>query len=833
MMKKQAAVLPILLSIMMFFLTSSFGVDTVCASLGQGQAANQILYVPGELLVKFKEGVSQDVARVSLATMGARVVKNIGSSGVSRIKLPAALSVEEAITRYSMDSNVEYAEPNYIRFIAVIPSDADFSELWGLDNTGQLVNGVTGTPDADIDAPEAWDITTGSDSVVIAVIDTGVTYNHPEMISNMWVNSLEQSGVLGVDDDGNGYIDDTYGWDFVDNDEDPEDYNSHGSHVAGTIAARGDNVTAITGVNWIAKIMAIRAASVTGFLAVDKIAEAIYYAVDNGAKIINASFGGSGFSQTSFDALSYAENHGVLFVAAAGNETADNDSNPHYPSSYSLSNIIAIAATDQNDSLASFSNYGATSVDVAAPGTNIYSTIPVFSYGSKVTIYSESFEPLPDPADWIEGGTNATWDFGVGTGVGGTDCLEDSPGANYSDNTDSVMVYANPFSSVKNNRYTLSFKVEYELEDSADFFYSSASGEGILWFLFNRKTGSSAGAFIDESVDLTFFADLFSSFYVGFWLESDSSVNNDGVYLDDLELYREPISVGGYDYDHNDGTSMATPQVVGVAGLITAQNPNYSHLQIRDAILDTVDSIPSLSGKILTGGRVNAFKAVTYLAPPTGVGANPAEGSIRLSWNSNSESALNGYIISYGTTASFGTEIDVGNVTSYLLGGLANGTRYYLAVKAYGDFPAAGTIEGNNSATATATPSIAEAVVDAVAKSAGDGGGCFIATAAYGSRMAQQVKTLADFRDKFLLTNSTGRILVRSYYKVSPPLADFIARHDTLRAVTRWSLLPLVGVSWLALKLGPMPSLAFMLMLLTLMAAATVSFCRRVRAAKA
>ncbi len=722
-MKNAATVMLFFSFFIMLCFTRPFKVEAVSTALAKGQTAVQIHYIPGELLVKFKKGVPPDKATATLATLGARGAREIKRSGVKRIKLPSGLSVEEAITQYSMDPNVEYAEPNYIRYPAVIPSDVDFTELWGLHNTGQLVNGVIGTVDADIDAVEAWDITTGSSGVVIAVIDSGVTRNHPELNANMWINSAEQSGVLGVDDDGNGYTDDIYGWDFVDSDEDPEDYNSHGSHVAGTIAAHGDNGTAITGVNWAAKIMALRAGSVTGYLTTDRIVEAIHYAADNGAKVINASFGGPGFSQTTYNAISYANNRGVLFVAAAGNSASDNDSSPDYPSGYSLPNIVAVAATDQNDSLASFSNYGATSVDVAAPGTNVYSTIPVFGYGPKVTMYSESFDPLPDPADWDASGINATWDFGVGTGVGGTNSLEDSPGGNYSNDAFSLMYYVNPSISVKNNRYTLSFKIKYELENSFDFFYSSASADSFLWYLYNPQTGSSAGAFLDESVDLTFFADFYSSFYFGFWFISDSLVNDDGVYLDDLELYREPININSYDYDHYDGTSMATPHVAGVAGLIKAQNPNYSHLQIRDALLDTVDTLPSLTGKMVTGGRINAFKAVTYLAPPANVVAKGKNEAIRLSWSPNSESALTGYIISYGTTTAFGTEIDVGNVTSYLIGGLTNGTRYYLAVRTKGNFPGIGSMEGNNSSTVTATPSLAEVVVEAVAKSVDDGGG--------------------------------------------------------------------------------------------------------------
>lgn len=825
-MKEKAGALLFWGFIAMFFLTSPLECDAAGNQLGKRQTLMKIYRVPGELLVKFKTGISQDEVKTSLAAKRARVVKKSKRSKVRRIKLPSDLSIDKAMIRYLMDPNVEYAEPNYIRYPEVIPNDVDFAELWGLENTGQVVNGVTGTAGADIDAPKAWDITTGSSSVMIAVIDTGVARNHPDLNLNMWVNSAEQIGVGGVDDDGNGYIDDIYGWDFVDNDGDPEDYYAHGSHVAGTIASRGDNVTAITGVNWTAKIMAIRAGGVSGFFT-STIAEAIYYAVDNGAKVINASFGGPGFSQTTYDAISYANDHGVLFVAAAGNDSSDNDSNPFYPSNYSLPSIVSVAATNQNDSMASFSNYGSTSVDVAAPGTNTYSTIPTFSYGPQVTVYSESFDPLPNPGVWNVSGANFTWDFGVGTGVGNTNCLEDSPGGNYLDNTNSLMYYTNSFNSVKNNRYTLSFSVQYELENPSDLFYSVTSPDGNSWWSLDYETGNSGGAFVPRAIDYTFMADLYSSFYLGFWLFSNSSQTLDGVYLDDLHLYREPININSYSYAYYQGTSMASPHVAGVAGLVKAQNPNYSHLQIRDSILNTVDSKPALSGKMVTGGRVNAFGAVTYIAPSTGVVAVGRYEFVTLSWNPNSESTITSYVLSYGTTPALGTVVNVGNVTTYQVNGLINGTIYYFAVKARADFPGLGTIEGKNSSTVTATPSPAEKVVKAVAQSGSSGGGCFIATAAYGSRMAREVRILAQFRDNFLLTNAAGRILVKYYYEVSPPLTEFIAKHDTLRAVVRWSLLPLVGVSWLALKLGPTATLV--LLVLVLMSGATVAVFRKIR----
>jgi subtilisin family serine protease len=673
----------------------------------------------------------------------------MGLFGVERIKLPSDISVEEAVALYETDPNVEYAEPNYIIHFMAMPNDPNFEELWGLHNEGQDVNGVTGTADADIDAPEAWDITTGSSDVIIAVTDSGVAHFHPEINPNRWVNSVELNGAGGVDDDGNGYVDDIYGWDFWDNDGNPEDHNSHGTHVAGTIAARGNNVVGITGVNWNAKIMALRVGGMVG--TAGDATDAIIYAVDNGADIINASWGGPDYSQTVYNAIVYANDQGILLVCAAGNEGTDNDSTRNYPTCYEVDNIISVAATDQDDSLVSFSNYGVTSVDVGAPGENVYSSIPEFTCGTPVVLYTENFDPFP--AGWGSGGDNCTWDFASGTGFGGTNCLEDSPGGNYDNDTFSFMGYGTPFTPVKNHRYTLSFNIKADLENSFDLLWLAGSEDGVNWFnpdlelwcLDNYYTGTTVG-FIDHTFNLTAMADILPRFYFGFGLFSDDSITRDGVYIDNLELYREPQNISSYSYDYYAGTSMSAPHVSGVAALVKAQNLNYTHIQIRDAIVNTVDILPSLSGKVATGGRVNAFKAVTYLAPTAHVVATAGEGSVTLSWNANRESALTGYKVLYGSTAAFGMESNVGKVTIHEVTGLMGGTKYHFAIRALGNFPVEGLLQGALSETVTATPSAPD-------DDGGGGGGCFIGTAAFAAPVEAHVKVLRKFRDFFLLTN--------------------------------------------------------------------------------
>jgi uncharacterized repeat protein (TIGR01451 family) len=341
-------------------------------------------YVPGELLVKFKSGTPAVIEQGVHAAMGAvrKRELRLRSGRVTQIRLPHGMTVEEGVTRYRNNPNVEYAEPNYLRHVMLVPNDTRFGELWGLNNTGQPVNGKKGTADADIDAPEAWDVTTGSSNVVIAVVDSGVDWTHPDLAANIWTNPTPGAS---------GHPGDLHGWDFVDNDNDPtaEDDISHGTHVAGTIAAVGNNNLGVTGVMWTAQIMPVRFIDASGNGDIGLEVNAIQYAIDNGAKIINASFGGAGFSLTEYNEIAAANAAGLLLVAAAGNEKANNDTTPSYPASYdvpnlshpALPNIIAVAATTQTDALASFSNYGVTSVHLGAPGTNILSTVNMPTVG--------------------------------------------------------------------------------------------------------------------------------------------------------------------------------------------------------------------------------------------------------------------------------------------------------------------------------------------------------------------------------------------------------------------------------------------------------------------
>ena len=352
-------------------------------------------YIGGEVIVGLEEGATQaDLAALNRST-DATTEEDLPRSDVNLVVLPPDLSVGEAVQRYETSPDVEYAEPNFLIYPTRTPDDPHFNRLWGLNNTGQTIGNRAGTSDADVDAPEAWDTWTGTRDTVVAVIDEGVDISHPDLRGNIWTNPGEVPG-NGVDDDNNGYVDDVHGYDFANDDAsvyDPDPISGsgdeHGTHVAGTIAAEGDNATGVAGGSWQARIMALKFLGPNSGSTLDAV-EAINYAVKNGARISNNSWGYVGSpSRALQDAISKADAAGHLFVAAAGNGGPDgigddndaNSSNTNYPSSYNNPNIIAVAATDNRDRLASFSNYGSTTVDLAAPGVDIASTLPNGSYG--------------------------------------------------------------------------------------------------------------------------------------------------------------------------------------------------------------------------------------------------------------------------------------------------------------------------------------------------------------------------------------------------------------------------------------------------------------------
>lgn len=283
----------------------------------------------------------------------------------------------------SVKSNqaVEYIEPNYYYYLDRRPDDSNYKYQWGIKNIGQQDNdGNTGEAGVDIDVEDTWDVTTGSNNVVVAVIDTGIDLKHKDLKNNIWINEKELNGKEGVDDDGNGYTDDVNGYSFDESTSSPKDDHGHGTHCAGVIGAKGNDAIGIAGVNWKVKLMAVKFLSKDGRGTLDGALKSIVYAVDNGAKILSNSWGGGAESQAMKDAISYSLSKGALFVAAAGNNGSDTDLEPHFPSSYDVGNVISVAAINNLGNLADFSNFGIKSVDIAAPGVNILSTLPTDIY---------------------------------------------------------------------------------------------------------------------------------------------------------------------------------------------------------------------------------------------------------------------------------------------------------------------------------------------------------------------------------------------------------------------------------------------------------------------
>ena len=326
-------------------------------------------YNPERILIKPKRNTRGEQMRQLHAKAQGRLHRAYPRLGnLQVVTLAKGKDVKEALREYRKSGLVEYAEPDFRYHTKATPNDLD-SALWGLNNTGQS----GGTSGADIDAVSAWDIRTSASSVIVAVSDSGIRYTHEDLAQNMWVNPGETPG-NGIDDDANGYIDDVYGPNIVTGSGDPSDDVGHGTHVAGTIGAVGNNNKGVVGVAWQVKLMAVKWIDSTGSGYLSDGIESIDYAVARGAKIINASWGGGCYSQSLYDAIEAAGQSGVIFVAAAGNDYLDNDQFYTYPASYNLDNIVSVSATTRNDDLATFSNHGRYKVNIAAPGKDIKST---------------------------------------------------------------------------------------------------------------------------------------------------------------------------------------------------------------------------------------------------------------------------------------------------------------------------------------------------------------------------------------------------------------------------------------------------------------------------
>lgn len=654
-------------------------------------------YVEGQVLVKFKEnkinlkqsnGISK--AREFAQNKNLNLEKTIEKSNVAVLKTRGE-SIKNAIDRLKSDSNVQYAEPNFIRApFAITSNDTYRNELWGLDNFGQTVNGAVGASDADIDAPESWGLSEGNSSVVVAVIDTGVYYNHSDLQANMWdgTNCKDENGdvIAGGCN---------YGYDYEDNDNTPlPASSSHGTHVAGTIAGVKNNSKGIIGVAPGVKIMALKFG-----LDVASEVRAIDFAIQNGAKIINASYGGLYYSQTEYDAINRFRSSGGIFIAAAGNSGVNNDSGTHsYPSDYNLDNIISVAATDQNDNLASFSNYGATSVDIAAPGVNILSTVADISSSQILNETFESVAPPLLPTDWTKTNDWGTYDIG---GAWGKVLYGDVVNVPYKDDVAVNSTATSPtFNLNGSSKTTISFwarcDTEYSTTSWTDYMALETSADGVTFselvrwdeaeldLRYNGDT-SDAGTAVYYFQDLTIpQSQLTANFKFRFrWATNGNLITGsigDGCLVDDIEINK--YSLGSNElYSYYNGTSMATPHVAGLAALVWSHNLSQNYSQVKNMIVNTGDTKASLNGKTVSGKRVNANNALLTVNGPVITGlANDATPTKSKTWNWDSSDVNDQFRYAIDQSATWTPTGAYGSVKTATQSA-GNGT-YYLHVQA-------------------------------------------------------------------------------------------------------------------------------------------------------
>jgi subtilisin family serine protease len=536
-----------------------------------GQAAPD--YVEGEVIVTFKATatLSRATATLNKRSLGfTRHFAWLSSKRQRQMGLVhhATRTTAALIADLKNDPDVEMVEPNYLRHVSATPNDTRFAEMWSLQNTGQSVNGTTGTAGADVKflPARAMARTINPAQVVVAVVDTGVDYVHPDLAANMWVNSGEIAG-NGIDDDGNGFIDDVNGYDFVGSTGAPADSGYHGTHVSGTIAAVGNNALGTIGVNERAQIMACKVSSDGSTISTSAEIEALQYIAQmksRGVNIVavNASYGGGSSSSSESAAIQALSDAGILFCAAAGNATSNNDTTADYPGNYRLANMIVVAATDQNDALASYSNYGATTVDIAAPGSNILSLEP-----STVTFQAGGTTYASAPLQYT----------GLTSGMSGSlvDCGIGNPADFPPAVRGNIALIA---------RGTLNFSVK-----AAN---AQAAGATAV-IIYNNTTGTLN----------------FTLGSAGAWLPVYAISQTDGLALKAALPQTGTLSITG-NYQFLNGTSMATPHVTGAAALAGTNNPEETMAQRRQRILAAVDVKAGLSGKVATGGRLNLLRVV-------------------------------------------------------------------------------------------------------------------------------------------------------------------------------------------------------------------------------
>jgi|GEM_PF-2885068 len=612
-----------------------------------GASAASDAYEPGQLIVRYAPGTDRSARSATLESASVGSPDALLLPRTQVVETDPGQSVVSAVRKLEADPDVLFAEPDYLMHPDAIPSDGNLDALWGLQNAGQLVNGSLGLAGADIDAVAGWDIGRTSRSTLTAVIDSGITFDHPDLAGQIWNNPGEIAG-NGIDDDNNGFVDDVHGWDFNDNDNDPTDGLDHGTHVAGTIGATGNNSFAVTGVSWDASLLPLQVCRASGGCVVSSMVNAIMYSARMGAKVANISIGGTLFSQARYDALKEASS--VLFVISAGNEdndvppTGNNEVTPKYPcqddqapGKQPLANIICVAATTQFDLKANYSNYGLTSVDLAAPGSNILSTFPTFS-----NLFFENFNSAPTRFDevydvpaWFSYSDRWERTDGIGNGSPGaeTGAVADSLNAagtdvNYAANSNTPMTSL-PINLAGQKGCRLEFFLKLDTENPNASLSSITGADPLLL----EASGDLAGPWTTLSVwagTRPFFTPQSNSntsleawsgdptTYVRFRMVSDADGNvGKGATIDDLAVRCVSSSAALPQISFKSGTSMAAPQVAGIASIVRQLNPGLLPSAVKAKILGGVDAVPAFSPAgstpLVTGGRANLFKTLSSL----------------------------------------------------------------------------------------------------------------------------------------------------------------------------------------------------------------------------
>jgi subtilisin family serine protease len=590
--------------------------------------------IPGRVIVVWKAGADRGDRLAARAGAEAGFVTTLGDARFQLLRPHAGRSVAEALAALRDDPNVQTATRDTLDVLHATTNDPLFAQQWGLRNLGAGIEGFTGAlAGADVNALAAWDRTRGTSSTVIADLDSGYRFDAPDLAPVAWTNPNDPAN--GADDDHDGIVDDTHGADFVGSSADspvtdgnPTDDDvidgGHGVHTAGTIGAAGNNGIGVSGVAQDVRIMPLRVCAYSASAEAARCPTssqiaAINYAGAHGARAANMSLGGTSSNTAVRDA--FANNPNVLFVISAGNDGEDNDVTPHYPCGYepqtsgipgAVDNVICVAALDQADHLASFSDWGARSVDVGAPGTEILSTYP-----ARVNRFTDDFEVNDFATNWpffADDGPFARSNEAPLSSFGMTDTPGLAPTANTVRESFSRAIAipagdgACTFTQTRIVHVSGNGFYEYGLYRNGrlviDFGPISSSG--------TVSTGPISGL-AGTSVQV---AVLYSAG------SSPSSV--DGVWLDDLKLDCNAPLTTPPTYGFLQGTSMAAPHVTGAAGLLFSLNPSASVAQVRSALLATVHPVAALAGKTTAGGRIDAAAALDEIRQPdTGISSAP------------------------------------------------------------------------------------------------------------------------------------------------------------------------------------------------------------------